>query len=842
MSVSFRERVLRAAHLNRAVAWGLSGKMLTGLSGPVTAILVARNFSPELQGYHYTFFSLLALQVFVELGLSGVITTFASHEWAKLTLDQHGRIEGDAAALSRLSSIAAFSFRWYATAAAFFTLLLAAGGWFFLSAKSYSGPPIHWQYPWIGLCIVTGLNLALVPAWAILQGCGQIERIYFYRFIEMSLRYPAVWAALIVGARLWTGLIASVIVSIWAFGFLWKKYRHFFASLRHAEKSESIDWKRDILPLQWRIALSWMSGYFMFSLFTPALFHFQGPVAAGQFGMTWAMISGISGLAGTWLQVKAPEFGSLASQKKFQELDRLLRSAALISFLMAILGGLLLLGAIAWLGHYHPGIRTRLLPMLPIGIFLLAEALNQLSFAQSSYLRSFKGEPFMVLSVVMGAMVGISTIICAKYFGATGISLAYLAAVLFGLGWGTLIFSECRREWTGRTLHIGKSLAAALSRVLQALATLPPAFVLKSMGIRFLRTNIDRIGHLACDVDCYVKSRRLGLAPEHHAILLAPANKVANKALLDLWSRHVRVISSPWLCRMLSPLSGHPMLRLNIYEYTTAINETAPFYAVQKQWGDRPPLLSLGQDDIARGEQRLIELGVPSGAWFVCVHSREGGYAPHDEHFHSHRNSDIESYQMAMKAIAERGGWCIRIGDPTMKKMPPAQHAIDYAHSPLKADWMDLFLFARCRFFLGNSSGPFLVASAFGVPVALANQSPVSVVLPYGRKDIGIPKLVWSRKEQRLLTFSEILGTPIGDLRLTHEQEQAGIGMIDNTPEDIRDLALEHLGRVEGRLTYDSAEEALQAKFKALMRPGHYSYGSDSRIGNAFLKKHASLL
>lgn len=325
-------------------------------------------------------------------------------------------------------------------------------------------------------------------------------------------------------------------------------------------------------------------------------------------------------------------------------------------------------------------------------------------------------------------------------------------------------------------------------------------------------------------------------------ILLAREDKVANKALLECWRRYIRVISSPWLCKMLNPLADHRLLRVNIYEYTTAINETAPFYNIQKQWGSRPSLLSLKQGDITRGEKCLLELGLPPDAWFVCVHSREGGYSPHDERFHSHRNSTIESYQMAMEAIIGRGGWCIRIGDPTMKKMPPMRNAIDYAHSHLKSDWMDLFLFARCRFFLGNSSGPFLVASAFGVPVALANQSPVSVVLPYGRADIGIPKLIWSVKEQRRLTFPEILGTPIGDLRLTHEHEQAGISVIDNTTEEIRDLALEQLDRVEGRLMYDQVDEALQAKFKGLMRPGHYSYGSDSRVGREFLKKHAALL
>ncbi|MBI1175199.1 MAG: TIGR04372 family glycosyltransferase [Sideroxydans sp.] len=841
MSAAALNWLVRVAHLNRAVVWGLSGKILAGLSGPITAILIAKKFSPELQGYHYTFFSLLALQVFVELGLSGVITTFASHEWAKLSLNERGRIEGDPVALSRLSSLAALGFRWFVAAAVFFTILLAVGGYFFLSTKSSLGPQIHWQGPWIGLCILTGLNLAFVPAWAILQGCEQVERIYFYRFVEMSLRYPAVWVALLMGAQLWTGLIASAIGTCWALGFLWRKYRHFLASLRYAEKSESVDWKHDILPLQWRIALSWISGYFMFSLFTPALFHFQGPVVAGQFGMTWALISGVSGLAGTWLQVKVPEFGALVSQKKFQALDQIVRKTAMISFWIAILGGALLLGIILILDYYSPALRLRLLPMLPIGIFIFAEALNQVSSVQSSYLRSFKREPFLVLSVVMGSTVGISTIICAKYFGVTGISFAYLAAVLIGLGWGTFIFSECRREWTGQALHIGRSLAV-LSRPLKEVLLLVPVLVLKSLGVRFLWTNIDRIGHLACDVDCYIKERQLGLVPQHHAILLAPKDKVANKALLGYWCRYIRAISSPWLCKMLNPLASHRLLRLNIYEYTTAINETAPFYGIQRQWGGRPPLLSLKQEDVARGEKCLLQLGLPPGAWFVCVHSREGGYSVHDEHFHSHRNSAIESYQMAMKAIVDRGGWCIRIGDPSMKKMSPMRNTIDYAHSPLKSDWMDLFLFARCRFFLGNSSGPFLVASAFGVPVALANQSPVSVVLPYGGADIGIPKLIWSEKDQRLLAFPEILGTSIGDLRLTHEHEQAGISVIDNTTEDIRDLALEQLDRVEGRLTYDPVDEALQAKFKGLMRPGHYSYGSDSRVGRAFLKKHVALL
>ena len=53
----------------------------------------------------------------------------------------------------------------------------------------------------------------------------------------------------------------------------------------------------------------------------------------------------------------------------------------------------------------------------------------------------------------------------------------------------------------------------------------------------------------------------------------------------------------------------------------------------------------------------------------------------------------------------ERGAWCLRMGDPSMRPMPRAPRVIDYAHSAIRSDWMDVFLCARCRFFIGNTSG-----------------------------------------------------------------------------------------------------------------------------------------
>ena len=91
--------------VDRAVAFAVLAKVWGLFAGPVTLFLISIYLSPEMQGFYYTFLSLIALQSFVELGFSIVITQFASHEWANLEMDRERRIKGDLPALSRLISL-----------------------------------------------------------------------------------------------------------------------------------------------------------------------------------------------------------------------------------------------------------------------------------------------------------------------------------------------------------------------------------------------------------------------------------------------------------------------------------------------------------------------------------------------------------------------------------------------------------------------------------------------------------------------------------------------------------------------------------------------------------------
>src|SRR5262245_66110501 len=100
-----------------AVVYAVLARSWQALAGVVTLLVIGRFFSPEIQGYYYTFSSLLALQAFIELGLGVVIVNTASHERALLHLSADGWIEGDERAKDRLASLGVFVLRWYAIAA-----------------------------------------------------------------------------------------------------------------------------------------------------------------------------------------------------------------------------------------------------------------------------------------------------------------------------------------------------------------------------------------------------------------------------------------------------------------------------------------------------------------------------------------------------------------------------------------------------------------------------------------------------------------------------------------------------------------------------------------------------
>jgi len=364
-----------------------------------------------------------------------------------------------------------------------------------------------------------------------------------------------------------------------------------------------------------------------------------------------------------------------------------------------------------------------------------------------------------------------------------------------------------------------------------------PIFRLKNM--KFIFISEKAIGHLCVELDCYIKEGLLGIHPAYNAILIVHPAKVSNWHLLEYWKKYFKVISSPFLCSLIKPLAQNSFTGYQTYRFAFSENMQS-FPQIQRKYDDRPPLLSLSKIDYERGWDCLTKSGVRQGSWFVCVHCREDGYKGNVNQ--SYRNADINNYLLAMEFIVKQGGWIVRMGDTTMKTISSMKHVLDYAHMDIKSEQMDLFLCASCRFLLGSVSGLCHLCNVFGVPTATANRSHYAGILPYGVSDIGIPKLIWSERLGRYLTFKEILESPVSNFMFDHLFIETNLHPLQNSPEDIKDLAVEMLERAEGRAIYAPEDELLQQRFKALMNKSHYSFGAISRIGRDFLRKYSYLI
>jgi hypothetical protein len=199
--------------------------------------------------------------------------------------------------------------------------------------------------------------------------------------------------------------------------------------------------------MQWRIALTWLSGYFVFSLFTPVLFFFRGSAVAGQAGMTWSLVNALSAIAFLFVSTKVPRFGMLIARRAYGGLDRLFLRSTLSALLVASLGAVVFGGGVYGLYAIDHPLARRILPFAPTAMLLAAMVLNQIEFAMAAYLRAHKREPYLVILMARAVVATATTLLLGRRFGATGVTAGFLAVNSATLIPASVIFFRRRAAW-----------------------------------------------------------------------------------------------------------------------------------------------------------------------------------------------------------------------------------------------------------------------------------------------------------------------------------------------------------------------------------------------------------
>ena len=347
-----------------------------------------------------------------------------------------------------------------------------------------------------------------------------------------------------------------------------------------------------------------------------------------------------------------------------------------------------------------------------------------------------------------------------------------------------------------------------------------------------------RIAHLAHNTEIFL--RRDAVRPNSgREWTLFFTRAPVNRQLLTMIGRRVRVLENSVLPVVAKACTLDTAWWIDL---SCRVNEFHEFNNI-------PPQLSFTEEEEARGAELLEKMGVRPGDPFVCFHARDRAYLDQTQdlsaeewRYHDYRDCSIENYLAAAEHLATQGVAAIRMGHVVHAALPSGHHplVVDYA-SDFRSDFGDIYLGAKCSFYLGNTAGLGAIAYVFKRPTAAANWIPLGYA-PLLESDIYIVKKLWQREAKRFLTFREILERGADEWAESHFYAEAGVETVENSPDEILSLTQEMKERLDGTWQATDEDEELQQRYHALFSEERRCHGFPSRLGAEFLRQNRQLL
>ena len=359
--------------------------------------------------------------------------------------------------------------------------------------------------------------------------------------------------------------------------------------------------------------------------------------------------------------------------------------------------------------------------------------------------------------------------------------------------------------------------------------------------IRFAPIAAERIGPLAGSIGYYTCEKKHGIDHVNTFDIFYYYEDVSNFQLLKMWKRvlHISYFAKFFARTLTTKEYGkiHCFIPTPVDKYGLRA-KTESF-------------LEFTSAEKAEAIDEMKKININPDKPFICLLSRDSSYLQSinpskDWTYHNYRNSHITGYAKTAEALTAMGNTFVRMGsmvsEPLLCSNP---NVIDYAYKNYRTELLDIYLTSKCKFFITTGTGLDTLANVFNRPVLYVNYLPYTNFC-FFPNIISLPKLLFSKENNRLLNFKEILSTKINNFASTKEYEDAKIQVIDNTPEEILDAALEMEMRLNKTWVESPEDQELQRKFWHLYPTNtHYHYRGEehqSLIGAAFLRKYRHLL
>lgn len=363
--------------------------------------------------------------------------------------------------------------------------------------------------------------------------------------------------------------------------------------------------------------------------------------------------------------------------------------------------------------------------------------------------------------------------------------------------------------------------------------------------VRVGRIFSSRLGHIAMDCEIYLCERDLGVCRQRTLDLFyATPGSVANRRLLQMFGR----------CMHILPIARYINQAIDLFKINARHEVVMTTYRIAYSRDARCLMqqtdvhLQFTKEEEVEGRAGRDLLGVEANRPHVCLFGRDSLYldmvagALGDGKFQEPRNMDIQTFGEAALALAELGYAVIRMGSAVKEPLRVSHPLIfDYAVSGMRSEFLDIYLAATCRFFVGAPSGLVHIPMIFRIPCVYVNSVRLEFIPFCDMQDIAIFKRM-HRKGVGVLSVTEVISSGLGRCPIERIARDNTLELIDNTAEEIRDTVLEMHQRLENLWESDPFDEELQMRFRRWIPLGEYNMAINSRVGAAFLRRHAQML
>lgn len=378
--------------------------------------------------------------------------------------------------------------------------------------------------------------------------------------------------------------------------------------------------------------------------------------------------------------------------------------------------------------------------------------------------------------------------------------------------------------------------------------------------IRLYLLSSERIGELVFSAEEYFKYKHYNLKENKKFLdVFILTHIVSNKTYVELISKKLLIFEGNKLFPVFRLIK---LISKKISYFKKFILYYKDFYNIEK-YDKNNIKIFMPNEMIVKGDRFLENIGIKKNDKIICLLVRNNKYLnqnfpSYNYNYHSYRDCDINNFIDAISIATEKGYFVFRMGAVKEDLLNINNKKFIEYSSLYRSDFLDVYLANRCEFSLSSGCGwDALTSFTFRKKHIYVNAAPLMVPLLNRSYPLFSIKLHFDNNKDKFLSLKEIFQLNLSHGVTTDFYKKKNITLIENDSEDIQNIVLEMINRIEGNTNYSKEDDLMKKNFIDICKK-YFNYEDSNDINrttinpkdtilnqdisSSFLKKHNYLL